>query len=86
MHIFTLHLASFCFLLQERSYECQSHLTSKYSVTDVNEGCIIFCVTQRVFLLARSQTPVQFCLGSAIPVKVNGALVIIWGIFLTRDP
>lgn len=56
--------------LQERSYECQCHLTSKYSMTDVNEGCIIFCVTQKG-LLPRSQTPVQFCLGSAISVKVN---------------
>lgn len=50
MSIFTLHLASFCFLLQKCSCQRQSHLTSKYSVTDVNEDCIIFCVTQRVFL------------------------------------
>lgn len=73
MSIFTLHLASFYFLLQESSCQSQSHLTSKYSVTDVNEDCIIFCVTQRVFLwLFKSQTLVQFWLGSAILVKGNG--------------
>lgn len=31
----------------------QNHLTSKHSVTDVNEDCIIFGVAQRVFLLPR---------------------------------
>ena len=37
---------------------------------------VLFFVTQRVFLLPRSQTPVQFCLGSAISVKVNGIALI----------
>lgn len=77
MNIFTLHLASFCFLLQECSCQRQSHLTSKYSVTDVNEDRIIFCVTQRVFLLPR-KTRHQSSSGYAQPSQSREMRLVLF--------
>jgi hypothetical protein len=59
-----------------RSCQCQSHLTSKYSVTDVDKNHIIFCITQKVLKKTSEKSD-----SSPLLVKFSQLSVGQWGWF-----